>query len=46
MEFYPCGNYARVTKTEGGKAYIRDVHFDDDTLWTDFLRKLEKMQFV
>lgn len=39
LTFYPCGNFARVEC--GGD--IRDVKFDGETLWADFIHRLERI---
>ena len=43
IEFYPCGNMARVTK-EGGNI-SRDVKYDSKLTVKRFLNGLEKIHF-
>jgi hypothetical protein len=43
LDFYPCGNMARVTK-EGG-LFSRDIKYDSKLTVKRFLNGLEKIKF-
>ena len=43
IEFFPCGNMARVTKDNGD--FSRDIKYDSKTTVKRFLNGLEKIRF-